>query len=266
MYQKMKIYLGFDDSGRGPVIGPMIIGGVAVNEEQNSFLKKIGVKDSKLLSPNTRERLAKQIKEHCLAYTLVKTYPEEIDSREKMKINLNKLEAIKFAKAITQLWRKLCFQAKESIEESPMFVFIVDCPSNNIPKWRALLESYLPDELRDLIKQRKIALLVKHKAERHTSVAAASILAKEEREYEITKVKALIDYDFGSGYPSDPRTRYFLEKIYPSPKLKALDEKLKFVRKSWATYKKQSKQKQSKEQNQGLEQSEQSKQKKLTDF
>ena len=44
-------------------------------------------------------------------------------------------------------------------------------------------------------------------------VSAASICAKCNREAEIEKIKDKIGIDFGSGYPSDPKTRKILRKI-----------------------------------------------------
>ena len=46
--------LGIDDAGRGPVIGPMILAGVLVDEKTEAELKKLGAKDSKLLTAKIR--------------------------------------------------------------------------------------------------------------------------------------------------------------------------------------------------------------------
>ncbi|MCD4768298.1 MAG: ribonuclease HII, partial [Methanosarcinales archaeon] len=42
---------GVDEAGKGPVIGPMIVAGVVIEENRLPELKKLGVKDSKVLSP-----------------------------------------------------------------------------------------------------------------------------------------------------------------------------------------------------------------------
>ncbi|MEM4358357.1 MAG: ribonuclease HII [Candidatus Pacearchaeota archaeon] len=253
----MKVYIGLDDSGRGPLIGPMVLGGVALTLTQNEYLTSIGVKDSKLLSPSARKRLEGEIKNNCLTYKIIKISPEEIDFRLKAQVNLNKLEAIKFASLINDLVNEInaiCkgkdHKDREKLEKEKIEkIIIVDCPSNNIIRWRAFLMHYLSNEVRGEIEKRETLLIAKHKAEQHKCVAAASILAKQEREREIAKLKKILNYDFGSGYPADPRTIKFLENY---SKFKKLDEKLKFMRKSWATYKKKQTQK--------------TKQKKLKDF
>jgi len=58
----MVLVCGIDEAGRGPVIGPLVIAGVVLDENEFHKLQQIGVKDSKLLSPSTRERLFDQIK------------------------------------------------------------------------------------------------------------------------------------------------------------------------------------------------------------
>jgi len=40
--------LGLDEAGRGPVIGPLVVAGVLVDEQER--LQQIGVRDSKALS------------------------------------------------------------------------------------------------------------------------------------------------------------------------------------------------------------------------
>ena len=50
----MTLICGIDDAGRGPVIGPMIMAGVLIEENDLDKLKSIGVKDSKLLTQKQR--------------------------------------------------------------------------------------------------------------------------------------------------------------------------------------------------------------------
>ena len=71
-----------------------------------------------------------------------------------------------------------------------------------------------------------------HKADaKYPVVSAASILAKEKREEEVFNLKKEFHVDFGSGYPSDPKTVLFLKENFSNH----LFEKI--IRHSWASVK-----------------------------
>ncbi len=214
----MVYLLGVDDAGRGPVIGPMVLAGVLINEEKENLLKKIGVKDSKKLFSSARERI-KEILEKEVEYFLQVISPREIDSSP----NLNTLEAERMAVIIN----KLSLEKKEKIK-----VF-VDCPSNNKIKWGFLLKS--------LLLRKDMELFIEHKADiNFPVVSAASILAKEKREEEIKKLKKDFKKDFGSGYPSDPKTISFIKNNFKDDKFKEI------IRFSWESIKRLSDEKQKK--------------------
>ena len=52
---------GIDEAGKGPLIGPLVMAGILIEEKSISKLKKIGVKDSKLLKKEVRESMFKKI-------------------------------------------------------------------------------------------------------------------------------------------------------------------------------------------------------------
>jgi ribonuclease HII len=205
----MKLVCGIDEAGRGPVIGPMVIAGVSMHERSLDELKELGVKDSKLLSPAKREMLYDKILRIVQNHHIVVISPLEIDiALGDPDCNLNSLEAIHQA-AIIRILRP------ESV--------IVDCPSVNMESYSLMLKSYMSEMI--------VEIKAEHKADvNYPIVSAASIIAKVCRDREIEKIKKAIDIDFGSGYPSDPKTRKFL-----------LEQKTCFdeiKRKSWKTYKK----------------------------
>ncbi len=202
--------IGVDDAGRGPVIGPMVLAGVLIKSEDKNILKEWGVKDSKLLPPKKRREISEKIKKRFKHHVEV-TLPSEIDGSN----NLNYTEAIKAAMIINKLTKTL----DESVEA------ILDCPSVNLVAWN--------EDVFKLIKKPEIvSMRCEHKADKnHLVVSAASIIAKERREKEIKKLKKEIGVDFGSGYPSDPKTKEFLKENYNKFEYKDI------LRFSWNTIK-----------------------------
>jgi ribonuclease HII len=68
---------GVDEAGRGCIIGPLVIAGVMFKEENLPILKQIGVKDSKLLTPNKRETLAQEIPRIAEKHIIIKLTPAQ---------------------------------------------------------------------------------------------------------------------------------------------------------------------------------------------
>ena len=203
---------GIDDAGRGPIIGPLIIAGVLLAEEDVQNLKPLGVRDSKLLSPQRRDRLAIEIKRLALKYHVESLSPAEIDKvveTGRRLHRLNRLEADVMAKVI------------EALKPDVAYVDASDV---------------LADRFREHIMEKltiSVQIISEHKADvKYPIVSAASIIAKVERDRAIQELKEKYG-DLGSGYVTDPKTVGFLEKwlakhgAYPE-----------FVRKSWKPAKK----------------------------
>ncbi|UCD20523.1 MAG: ribonuclease HII [archaeon] len=215
----MNLYIGIDDAGRGPLVGPMLLAGVLVNSDQKDRLKKLGIKDSKLILPSKRKKLFKDIKKISLGYEILATSPDEIDGRGSAGLNLNKIEAVKTAEIINELIKKI----KEEVE----IEVYVDCPSPNIRIWQRYVEKHL-----DHKKNVNLILKCEHKADmNHVECGAASILAKVTRDSEIEKIKKRIGIDFGSGYSSDERTIEFMKNHSSKFKHDGI------FRKTWGTWK-----------------------------
>jgi len=202
----MKV-LGIDEAGRGPVLGPMVMAGVMITEGDEQLLE--GSKDSKLLLHKYRLQLNKKIRENeGVDYKVIVIEPEVIDAAVFSKeLNLNWLEAHKQAEIINEL------QPDKAI---------IDCPSINCEAY----EKYL----KELIDNKKIKLIVEHKADvNYITAAAASILAKVEREKQMDIIKQKYG-NTGSGYPADPTTKDFVKNNW--------NKYPEIFRKSWSTYKK----------------------------
>ncbi|MEM3405779.1 MAG: ribonuclease HII [Candidatus Pacearchaeota archaeon] len=214
------LILGIDDAGRGPVIGPMVIAGVLIEWGQETKMKEIGIRDSKMLTSKRREFLYEKIKKNVIDYEIIKIEPFEIDGRNSVGINLNKLEAIKMSEIINKIVDRVKrYDGKEKIR------VIIDCPSNNIKQWKAYLEKYIE-------KKEILEIKAEWKADvNHVVVGAASILAKVTRDKEIEKIKKHVGIDFGSGYPSDPITCKFLQEHFQKYKKDGI------FRETWQTWK-----------------------------
>ena len=73
----MKI-CGVDDAGRGSMIGPMVIAGISIEKKNIPKLRKLGVRDSKKLSPKKRELLYKEIVKLVDDYHVIRIPPRTI--------------------------------------------------------------------------------------------------------------------------------------------------------------------------------------------
>ncbi|MCA1833858.1 MAG: ribonuclease HII [Actinobacteria bacterium] len=78
---------GADEVGRGALAGPLFAAAVILPFDHGI----LGLKDSKLCTPDERERLSKEIKECAVALALVRVYPRVIDRRGLHKTNLSAL-------------------------------------------------------------------------------------------------------------------------------------------------------------------------------
>jgi ribonuclease HII len=202
---------GIDDAGRGSVIGPLVIAGVLIKEIDIDQLVELGVKDSKQLSPDRREQLAKEIKKIVLKYHVIKLSPVEIDTvvRTGRKLHkLNRLEAQTMARVLAVLKPEVAY---------------VDASDVVADRYGLHVKENLDF---------RVKIISEHKADiKYPVVSAASIIAKVERDDSIFKLKETYG-DFGCGYPTDSRTLAFLEELigrfgrYPG-----------FVRSSWKTAK-----------------------------
>lgn len=186
---------GIDEAGKGPVIGPMCIGGVRIAESKAHILKVLGVADSKKLAPKKRERLATQIKKYADAYFVMEVSPAQIDELRKI-ITMNEIMVLCFSKVL----EKLCPET--------VYVDAADIKAERFAKnLRKEYAKSSPEEAE------KIKIVSLHQADAvYPVVSAASILAKVRRDELIEELKKEWGLNFGSGYPSDPKTKAFLLK------------------------------------------------------
>jgi len=201
-----KLILGIDEAGRGAVIGPLAIAGALIEEDKEKELVKLGVRDSKKLSPKQRADLYHRIRSKIKSHRIIKISPEEIDTNKKTGGNLNDLELENMAKIINELKPDIVYL--DSIEANTMSVTAEITPKLKID-CKIIAECGADDK--------------------YPIVSAASILAKVDRDDAVSSLKHLYG-DVGSGYPSDPTTKTFLRNW-----LNDHDDFPKIVRKTWET-------------------------------
>ncbi|MCS5528842.1 MAG: ribonuclease HII [Nitrosopumilus sp.] len=192
---------GIDDAGRGSMLGPLVIAGISLEKKNLRKLTSLGVKDSKKLSPKSREILYKKIIETVDDYYVVKIPPRSIDASVKKHL-LNYLEAKYMAKVVSKL------DADTSYVDS--------CDVNPLRFGK---------EISQLSDGHKIKSY-HHADSRFVVVSAASILAKVTRDKSIQQLRKT--HNLGSGYPSDSTTVKFVTKYYKKNRVMPV-----FVRKSW---------------------------------
>ena len=162
--------LGVDEAGRGCVIGPLVIAGVLIYEENQSALVVLAVNDSKLLSHHQRENLAHEIRELAIDIQLVKLTPSEIDKVVDRKRKLHKLNRLE-AQAMATI-----------IEALKPDIAIVDAADVFAERYKQHITECLPFP---------VQVISEHKADRnYPVVSAASIIAKIERDLDIERYPA----------------------------------------------------------------------------
>lgn len=174
---------GIDEAGKGSVIGPMVIGGVA-GKNHNEFDSK-GFADSKTLTVLRREKLYEEIVSAFPTTTVVLTAAMIDELRSAM--TMNEIVARSHARAIADL--------------TPDTAYVDACDVNEL-RYAETLSGYLKGG---------VEIVSKHRADDiYPVVGAASIVAKVTRDRLISDLREEWG-DIGSGYPSDPTTISFLK-------------------------------------------------------
>jgi ribonuclease HII len=211
MRKTMKI-AGIDEAGKGPVIGPMCVAGVIMDESNINALKNLGVADSKKLSPKKRENLARQIRKYAEGIFIQEIEACQIDELRNI-MSMNDIMIRGFSSVLENLKPDLAY---------------VDAADVNAERFgKKLLAAYENKHEGE----KKPEIVSEHRADEiYPIVSAASIIAKVRRDELIGNIKESINEDFGSGYPSDPKTKKFLQEWMD--KNGNLPD---FVRHSWKT-------------------------------
>lgn len=181
---------GVDEAGRGPLLGPLVVATVRVPSDEE-WIESSEVKDSKHLTSEQRERLADQISAR-YNYRAIVISPPEIDHAVNVPTD-----------SLTQLEIRYI---KKLLDGNTDEHIIIDAPTRHNPF-------------------DKDNIVYEHKAdETYKCVGAASIIAKTIRDKSIQRLQEEVGAEIGSGYPSDPTTKEYIETANINQY---------FIRKSW---------------------------------
>ncbi len=153
--------VGIDESGKGDYFGPLVTAAVYVDSKNKILLDRRGVKDSKKINDDKIMVLNDYIKDVCKnQFAVVEISPERYNQLYET-----------FTKEGKKLNTLLAWGHAKSLEE---VLSKVEC--NKAISDQFADERFILGKLQE--RGKKIELVQQHKAEIHTAVAAASILAR----------------------------------------------------------------------------------------
>lgn len=174
---------GVDEAGKGPVLGSMFAAAVLADPAAVPD----GVADSKRLTPARRQELDAMLREHPdVRIGVAEIPPDVIDDPE---TDMNTLTVRAQAEALSQV-------ATEAVTG------LLDAGDTDEARFAARVRERVDGSIR---------VDAEHGADDSDAlVAAASIVAKVERDAHVEALATAYDADLGSGYPSDETTIGFL--------------------------------------------------------
>jgi ribonuclease HII len=206
------LWAGIDEAGRGPVLGPLVIAGVAGADL--ALFKELGCKDSKLVAPDRRKAIDRALRKAAGVRIEVRSIaPDVLDKERREGRSLNRIEAMRF---------------RDIARSLGAHHVIVDAADTNAARFGRIVRAWLP---------KGVVVQSEHKADlNHPIVGAASIVAKVARDAAVAQLARLLErrlpMPLGSGYSHDPLTQAFLAAYWKEHR-----ELPEGTRHTWATAK-----------------------------
>lgn len=195
------MYVGVDEAGKGPVLGPMVAAAVRADPES----LPAGVDDSKRVSPKRRAEIAAALRaSDAVDLAVASVEPAEIDAPE---TDMNTLTVCGQARAVRGVARSGDRVVADAGDTSEARF------ARRLGDGVAEAEETAVADLVGGTPVESVAVDAAHGADAADPVVgAASVVAKVARDARVAAIDAAYpDYDgVGSGYPSDPATREFL--------------------------------------------------------
>ena len=195
------MYVGVDEAGKGPVLGPMVAAAVRADPES----LPAGVDDSKRVSPKRRAEIAAALRANdAVDLAVASVEPAEIDAPE---TDMNTLTVCGQARAVRGVVRSGDRVVADAGDTSETRF------ARRLQDGVVEAEETVDADLVGGTPVESVAVDAAHGADAADPVVgAASVVAKVARDARVAAIDAAYPgYDgVGSGYPSDPTTRGFL--------------------------------------------------------
>ncbi len=194
--------IGSDEVGVGDFFGGIVVCACYVKKEQIDYLKKIGIKDSKILNDEKIINLYYQIKT-IISYKIVEIDPSEYNNWYKKYQNSNILKAILHNDALNQLIEKNL--------TTPIKIVMDQFASEN------LYYNYLKKS--DIKNIAKVDFFETKAESKYIAVAAASIIARYYFLKQIDKLRTISNLKIPLG-SSNPNIKSIAREIMEKHELK----------------------------------------------
>eukprot|EP00562_Extubocellulus_spinifer_P007711 CAMPEP_0178504450 /NCGR_PEP_ID=MMETSP0696-20121128/18600_1 /TAXON_ID=265572 /ORGANISM="Extubocellulus spinifer, Strain CCMP396" /LENGTH=376 /DNA_ID=CAMNT_0020133687 /DNA_START=105 /DNA_END=1235 /DNA_ORIENTATION=- len=220
------VVMGIDEAGRGPVLGPMVYGAAFWAKDTDANVIPKDFNDSKQLSAEKRDELFQKIKDiPDIGFVVRVLHASEI-SRSMLRKDPYNLNAMSHDSAI-QMIRAV---VDAGVKIDTCYVDTVGIAGSYQNKLEREFDGH------------GIRFVVEKKADaNYAPCSAGSVVAKVSRDvmtsqwkYSEPGYEPVGGNDFGSGYPSDPKCKEWLEKNFVDSVFGYPD----FARFSWAPMKK----------------------------
>lgn len=190
--------IGIDEAGIGPVMGPLVVSGVAVKKEKLDELRKAGVKDSKLFGSDERGREKREEILRKIEKLSEKFIYRIISAAQISRINIYHLEISEIA----QILINLNYERAERI-----FIAYL----GKLSKQKFMERLITVNDKISLNDFENRLVYEKDADAKFVVVSAASIISKVIRDREILKICKEVGEEYVSGYPNK-KTAQFLAR------------------------------------------------------
>lgn len=179
--------IGSDEVGTGDYFGPIVVCATYVSNKNIENLRRLGVKDSKLLTDKQMVPLALKLST-MIPYVILYLTPERFNALKNSDDNMNYVKAILHNNAINSILKKY-----------------PDCKYDAILIDQFAAEDKYFEYLKNSKNINKKVTLIPHGEKAHYAVAAASILARVAFLKELKKMSKEYDLDLlkGAGHEVD---------------------------------------------------------------